>query len=272
MLCDTYIFYADVYFMQNFIIKLAVLYLSLHINKCYFAIHTKVGIIKIFLMSILGAMIEVIGLWIGNSYTFLLLILYILELPIMFYFILFEREISWKRGRQWKGLILCGFFFTMCINSLLELLWNWFGRKTEFVFLLCLSCIFVCIGIGMYQNYKSMQKGVFEVEIYHGKYHISTSGFYDSGNHMRDPYSGRGVHIVSEKIKDSLGLEEDKLVLIPYQSLGKENGILPVYYVDELIISKDTERNSWRHCPIGVTKENLFNGKEYEIILNEEVF
>lgn len=266
MLCDTYIFYADVYFVQNLMIKIAVLFLSLYANKCYFAIQSRRGIARIILVAGLGTIVELLGLWMSNSYNFLLLLVSILEIPIMFFLLLGERK------ETMITLILSGYFFTMIINATLELLWNWFGESGGFVFYLGTSCFMVYIGFCVYQNLHRMKKGLFQVEISHKNHRISTHGFYDSGNRLKDPYTGKGVHIISEKLLKQLDIQKGSAVLVPYHSLGNEMGMIEVYYVEELIIGENTNKRYWQNSPIGVTKENLFKDGMYEIILNEEVF
>ena len=67
-----YIFYADIYFIQNFMMKIAVLYLSLYCNKVYFETTRIKGLVKICFASGLGTMIEILGLILSGSYSFLL--------------------------------------------------------------------------------------------------------------------------------------------------------------------------------------------------------
>lgn len=117
-----------------------------------------------------------------------------------------------------------------------------------------------------------MQKGIFLVELLHREKRVVTYGFYDSGNRLKDPYTGKGVHIISEQLLKRLELNRDNVVLVPYQALGSESGMVEVYYVDELVLEGEKQKKSWKKCPLGVTKENLFKESKYEMILNEEVF
>ena len=48
--------------------------------------------------------------------------------------------------------------------------------------------------------------------------------------------------------------------------------MLSVYYLDEIVIGEENQKSNWKKYPVGVTKENLFEGRQYEMILNEEVF
>lgn len=266
-----YIFYVDIYFIQNFMMKVAVLYLSLYCNKKITEIVRIRTLLKISIASFIGTIIEIVGLIFGGSYTIFVICTHLFEVPFMVHLVL---------GKEKQGMmqvIISGYFFMMLINSVLEVLWNQFGEHGSYIFYLLFSCGAVNIGVRIWRNYSRMQKGIFQVQLRHQGKQMQTNGFYDSGNRLRDPYTQRGVHIVSEQILFTLITTSDKEIIekpvyIPYQSLGNETGMLEVYYIDELMIEGEKERSIIQNCPVGVTKDNLFEGKNYEIILNEEVF
>ena len=266
ILSSTYIFYADVYFVQNFMIKAAVIYLSLYCNKFQTHVSTVKGIGKIVLASFLGTMLEIIGLILGDFYNFFILLIHFIELPLLFLFVVTNTR------QKLFALIVTGYLFVMIINGVLEAMWNWFGEKSSYIFYLGFSCGIVIVVMHIWINYKKQQKGIFQVELMHGEKYVKTYGFYDSGNCLVDPYTKKGVHIISERLFQRLNLEKDIAVLVPYQALGKNDGMLEVYYIEELQIEGETQKKSWKGCPLGVTKENLFEEEKFEIILNEEVF
>ena len=116
-----------------------------------------------------------------------------------------------------------------------------------------------------------MSKGIYPVDI-HCKHIIwSTKGYYDTGNTLKDPYTGRGVHIISRSLFNRLHLSEVGKVCIPYQALGNQQGLIDVYYVEALKIHKNGEKVECPKVPLGVADDSLFAGKVYEMILNEEV-
>ncbi len=260
-----YIFYADVYFIQNFMMKMAVLYLGLYCNKSYGVTGSLKGVSKIALASFLGTLFEIVGLMISNKYSVFLIFVNVLQLPLMFLGI-----VGYKRKHVLR-LILSGYFFTVLINGILEALWNQFGEGGGFLFFLLFSCGTVVAGVRIWKNYAKMQKGIFQVQLLHRGKRTYVKGFYDSGNRLIDPYTKQGVHIISKQLFENLEIVQD-YVLIPYQALGNEAGLLEVYYMDELIVEGESIRKTIQNCPVGVTKDNLFEGKKYEIILNEEVF
>ncbi len=263
---DVYVFYADVYFLQNFMIKVAVLYLSAYSNRLYFLVATRKGILKIIVVALAGTAVEIIGLLVMNSYNIFLIGMHLFEIPCM------VRILLPKGQKQNLRMMISGYFFVMMINGVLEILWNWFGKYGDYIFLLFVSCGIVYIGLRIYFNYSRMQKGIFPVEIYHKGKRIITYGFYDSGNRLIDPFTQKGVHIISEHLWKKIGLDMEHAVLVPYQTMGNADGLVKVYYVEELIFGDESKRKSWSRCPMGVTKEDLFKEGSYEIILNEEVF
>ena len=252
--------------MQNFLIKLAVIYLSLYCNKFQVHISSFKGIGKIALASFMGTFIEVMGLMFSDSYQLFLILIHILELPFMFWII------DTKMRRKRVQLIITGYLFIMIVNGVLEVLWNWFGESGGYIFYLICSCGFVIVAVRIWMNYKREEKGVFQVEFIHRGKHIKTYGFYDSGNCLIDPYSNKGVHIASGKLLEQLDIKKETAVLVPYHALGTEEGLLKVYYIEEMLIEREKQKSSWKDCPLGVTKENLFEERKYEIILNQEVF
>ena len=221
--------------------------------------------IKIVIVAFVGTIIEILCLLFGNSYELFLLLVHLFEIPLLIGFVLEERN-------QMFRIIIHGYFFIMLINAVLEMLWNWFGEYGNYMFCLCISCGLVYIGLQIYLNDNKMKKGIFPIEIFHSGRRICAYGFYDSGNCLLDPYSQKGVHIISEQLWKKIGLDTEIPVLVPYQALVSKEGMIKVYYVEELVIGTEREKKKWSMCPLGVTKENLFKEGQYEIILNEEVF
>lgn len=249
-------------------IKATVLYLVLCCNK---GAMEKVGgkeISKICMASAIGTMVEIVGLLIVSSYSLFIICVHVFEIPFMVWFVM-----SRKRQHILR-LIITGYFFTMLINGILEALWNQFGESGSYIFYLLFACGAVIVATRVYRNYTRLQKGIFQVELVLASKKLAIKGFYDSGNRLIDPYTGKGVHIVSRRVLEELNRNVQGItpVYVPYQALGNESGMLEVYYIDELVVEGEKGRRVLINCPMGVTKDNLFEGKAYEIILNEEVF
>lgn len=268
-----YIFYADVYFIQNFMMKATVLYLALYCSRMRAKISAVSTIWKIGIASFVGTLVEIIGLLFLGNYSIYVVLVFFIQIPFMTGFVLGKEK---KRSLH---IMLNGYFFMILVNGVLEALWNYFGEYGSFLFFLLFSCSTVVVAVRIWRNYNQMQKGIFSVELLHGGNRIQEKALYDSGNHLKDPYTGDGVHIISGTTADKLGIGRKEMtnvdsypVYVPFQALGIEKGVLEVYYIEALIVEGEKGRITIQNCPLGVTKENLFEGKNYQIILNEEVF
>ena len=265
-----YIFYADVYFFQNSIIKIVVLFITLCIQKHHAIKWNKNMLVKIIVLSCLATMIEIIMLFTNVKYECLRILFVLFEVPIIL------RILLPKTDCKLFKLCLIAYFYLMLVNGAVELLWNWLGKNANYIYILILACGVVIVGVRMYSNYLKMQKGVYEVTLLHKENTLQANGFYDSGNCLKDPYTGLGVHIVSEDALNRLGVIDEKETITPvyvtYQALGNSFGMIEVYYLDEIRIHGEKDCLIQKKYPVGVAKDNLFNGKNYEIILNEEVF
>lgn len=262
LLVNTYIFYADIYFIQNFIIKLAIAFLVTKFTKQY----EMISLLRINLICFLATVSEIVFLVVFSNYTMFGLFVYLIEIPTMMVFLI------QKKTKQRRKGYLCGCVFTILINGTLEALVNLFGETAHYLGLLVLSCFIVILGTLHMLRQKNVQKGIVAVELFHGGTICRVHAYYDSGNCLKDPYTGKGVHIASEQVLSKLVQVEDKKVCIPYQSLGNETGLLDVYYIEKLQVHSEKGIIELQKIPLGVTNENLFEGKQYEMILNEDIW
>lgn len=257
-----YIFYIDVFFLQNFLLKFTVVYLTLWFQHLLI----KVSGIRMLVVVLLGIFLEIVFLLSGIKYHIIISFLNLLELPVMLYIILRRAQYHFFR------VSMTAYFFTLVINGIVEILWNMFGRYGHYFLILFLSCVF-CVFITKYiiWIYK-FQKGIYPIELYNQGRIINTYGLYDTGNGLKEPYSSKAVHIISEEICQLLMLDKEKGLLVPYTSLGEEKGLIQVYYIDKMLIRKEQEMVELEDVAIGVTKDNLFEGKKYKVILNESIW
>lgn len=113
---------------------------------------------------------------------------------------------------------------------------------------------------------------IFEVLLRKDDRCIRIKGYWDSGNQLRDPYTGQGVSILSyTKAKEFLKVERDRIRYVPYRSLGEEEGLLCVTNVDEIVLLNGKKKVSFPHMAIGIAEQGLLEGKEYDLILHTSV-
>ena len=128
-----------------------------------------------------------------------------------------------------------------------------------------------------------VSNGVYKVIIKHNKKIIAIEGIADTGNALVDSFSGRPVIVCGKaelrdiiNIPDFAGVSNDYsdylqmgksmrgFKLIPYSTIG-ENGIIPVFIPDEIIIKEEkTNKIKYTDALIGVSNRDIkaiFNPK-----------
>lgn len=103
------------------------------------------------------------------------------------------------------------------------------------------------------------------------KYRIK--GLIDTGNALCDPISGQPVNILDRKAAKKLFGEKPMgdVRYIPYQTIGKNSGILPAFHIDKMCVYRDVEY--WITSPlIGISEEKVSARGEYDMILNPNLF
>ena len=262
ILGNTYVFYGDVYFVWNFLIKITTLILI----TVSFGKRIELSVKKIIFLAGAASIAEMIALCFVIYYAVFVVVINVFEMPFMVYLLL-----SQDRRIIGKGIIR-GYIFTILINGVLEILWNQFGETGSYFLIIVVACIGVFVGYSIYCKTRNREKGVLAIELKHMGKVVKTYGLYDSGNCLKDPYTGKGVHIVSENLIVELISREMNKVMVPYHALGTSADLIEAVYIDEIVIYGKEEIIRQHKIPIGIAKEEMFLNKSYKMILNEEVF
>ncbi len=107
--------------------------------------------------------------------------------------------------------------------------------------------------------------------------HIQLRGLIDTGNVLKDPYTGQNVHIVrSDVIKKVLRKNEDYTKLhyrlVPFHSVGRDEGLIPVIDVDCMKVF-DCRRMIFKDsAAIGIYDGILSGTSSYDALINAAVF
>ena len=92
----------------------------------------------------------------------------------------------------------------------------------------------------------------------------------DSGNRLVEPVTGKPVSIIAAAdAKEFLG-EKAGVLMIPYRAVGTKNGMLPGVLFDRMeIVSEESGNIRIEHPIVAISKEPLFFGKDFTMILPE---
>lgn len=125
------------------------------------------------------------------------------------------------------------------------------------------------------KKYKEKKKDHFcKVHFSGDEGEIEVYGLIDTGNGLIDPISGKEVAVLEEKVWQNMKKckREEKYKLIPFHSIGKENGILEGYEVDRIRIEGKTGSRDLANVIIAVFKGNLSAKGDYQMILPPQWF
>jgi stage II sporulation protein GA (sporulation sigma-E factor processing peptidase) len=125
----------------------------------------------------------------------------------------------------------------------------------------------VCFLIKRSEKSTSMYTVVVEAE---GK-SITLKALCDTGNNLTDPFFGEPVSVVLSGKVTVLLKENTSYHLIPYSSLGNENGLIPVVRISRLKIIG--EKESWIvEKPLLALYSGSFSGNtDYEFIIHPDI-
>ena len=113
-----------------------------------------------------------------------------------------------------------------------------------------------------YQSVASMRNGA---------KHLECKAFYDSGNHLFEPISGKPVVLVRSRIAAKLGLNPKKLRVVPYSSLGRTTGLLEAYPLEALRVRSGSTSGQFRNIYVAVAEDTMFSQEDCEVILHSEM-
>lgn len=125
------------------------------------------------------------------------------------------------------------------------------------------------------------QGSFYEVLFHWNGTEVSVCGFVDTGNFLYDPISHLPVCILEEEAFKRYfhhSLEEfikkyetDRIRLIPYRSIGKEEGVMTAICVSDLKIIEEKRRIEVPHAVIAVSKVSLSKWGQYEMLLHPDL-
>lgn len=163
--------------------------------------------------------------------------------------------------------------------------------------LLCLGGVLILVLIRLYWKEKeSVNKCIGEMVLEQSGCQVVIKTFFDTGNLLKDPLTGKSVVIIQSKIvkrcvhiyaKQIIELYEKNgqmdmqllmkreigrmgFHLIPFQSLGNPAGTLLVLYIQKIRIPE--LQLTLERQPVAIAPDSLFDGKQYQAIINEKAF
>lgn len=252
-----YLFYADVFLLQN----LCMDYIAL--VSVNFFLKRRKKLRRLLLIAILAS--------IGS----LLLHIYIRNTGIRIILLHFgvNTAMTWLAfSYKDKKYYLENWIFIYLVILFLGGLMEWetsLGMPDTFFWGKAIVAATLLTGVTIYFMQKqSFLEQVFRVDVLHHGKTWELNGYWDSGNLLKDPYSGSPVNILQADLGREIFSEQNDLKrFVPYCSLGKTNGLLSVYNAEKMYIYQGTKRLEVEPAVFGIAEAGLLEAKEYDIIL-----
>ena len=256
-----YIFYADVFVLQNMCMD----YIALAGVNCFLKRRKKLRVL--ILVSFLGSFISLflqIGIKNAGVRTILL------------HFVVNTGMTCFAFGWTGKRAFLENWCFVYLTILFLGGIMEWeetIGFSTSFFWIKAiLAAVTLSVVTVYFMQKKNFMERIYPVEILHKGKQIAIRGYWDSGNLLVDPYVKEPVNILQkEKAEKLFDRQTDYMRLVPYASLGNLDGLLEVYSVDAMYIWLGKKKLELKPAVVGIAKEDLFKGREYDMILQATV-
>lgn len=169
---------------------------------------------------------------------------------------------------------------------------------TVIVAILCIVPVAYLL-VWLRKRYLGNKKEIFEIEMICGEQSTKAKGLFDTGNCLYDPISHSPVIIVENRVMERIIPSECRSILsiteyqnlqseaaasselldhfllrfhlIPYRSIGKEQGIMPGIVLDSIRIKMGEEICCQERVTAAICNHTLSSGGEYQVILHKEL-
>lgn len=200
---------------------------------------------------------------------------------------------------------MLGYYFTELIHG--RLFQN--QNMAYFVLAVLVGTLAVKIFILTLKNLRSKELQTYETELTYGDKSVRIIGLLDTGNDLHDPIYGKPViiaelaaleplltvhqknrlQILSDTLdggrtflndrenslqNSSLQEQEEEffnIMMIPYHSIGKKNGMLPAIVMNRVVIFNGDEKIYSEKVYTAINKEKLSKRREYQVILHRGI-
>ncbi len=270
--------YLDVILLENILMNILILYTSNYLNR------NKVNFFRMFISSIIGS-VYYIGILLPQT-NFLNFYIYKIILSIVMVLIGFENTDIYNFIKSLGIFYFTSFIYggiAYGINNIFMTnhIANYYSIKIVLLISI-LSFIFIRQIIKTIKSNMYYSNYDYYIDVYIDNKIKRIKGFLDTGNNMKDPITNKPVLVVCYKsIKDILPKEFDiennieenlinnnKVKLLPYISVGNSNGLMLGYKTDKIKIYINKEEIILKDITIGINNTKLGRDSNFDALLS----
>ena len=270
----SYEFYLDIYFLENLVINDTVLRMIAMLEK------KNCPRIRRFLTAAGGSLALCLGMMLGMYRVRVLTAIVCMAVETL----MTTAAFSWS---GWKTFMYRAVIFRL-LSLLAEGSWQILRDYFRMPFPYSMAAGLLLPFFILQKIQKTNQKEQFYYPVtikLHGKKKRITA-LWDSGNQLKQPVTGQPVHIIDADVLQTLLTEKEAEELqrfldleivpcpsgmfsfIPYQSIGKKHGVLPVLKLDAIQVEKEKETVDTQEVLTAVSRYAVSNTGEYQMILH----
>lgn len=262
-----YELYIDVFFLVNFMMDYLLLCILKKLLKCS-ATHGSICI-----GAIVGALCTCVIMVIPGLNAFVKFILFHGVVNILM--IKTGLKIGWNKTFLKAYIFL--YIGAFILGGIMEYLHQYI-RTGSLFFALAAAGYFVSLGIwNLITCLAERNVRRCRVRLMKDGKECTVEALIDTGNRLRDSVTGRPVSIISTDVSEKLGIHispEEKncgqdIRYIPYHSIGKAEGILPIVTLDRMYIY-GKEKALIEKPVIAICEEDI-SADDYEMIMNPDL-
>lgn len=125
----------------------------------------------------------------------------------------------------------------------------------------------------LYEKNSRQKEALCDVCLKNNGHTLSVKALIDTGNSLVEPLSGKPVSILEKEIMEALLADGEPkgFRVVPYRSIGKENGILQAYEISEMIIERDGMKKICNNIYIGISEAAVSAGSNYRMIIHPKL-
>lgn len=263
-----YEIYVDAVFLENMIADLVAILLTQEL------LYKKKRYIRSFIGAIIGAVIGVARIVCGTKLPFSAVVLYLIGCYI-------TMIISFAKIKQIFVQLCCVHGFLMLIGAVLFVirrLLMWYEIKVSIGCFCFYVALFYLLGILCLTKYHERQreksKKLYKVWIYFDQNPITATALLDTGNQLKEPVSHKPVSVLESRIckdKGDMSIQDKEYCCIPFQSIGKESGILHGLHAQKIQIQLDGKVIEQKDVIIAFYQGRLSKDDSFQMILQPEL-
>lgn len=196
--------------------------------------------------------------------------------PLMIFTAFYKN--SWKKQIQ-AGMVFVG--ISILCGKIIEYIFYAIrvGFPVKFYGIIvaaagAVSIYFIKLIRKIYIELKEEESKYYTVLIKYQGQELLVDALYDTGNLLKDPFTGKYVHIIDKSVTEHLfgdyskvSLSEHGIHLIPYQTIAKA-GMLPVFTITEMLVSNGRSEICLKRPVLGIGNGEISSQNKYHMILN----